>query len=241
MDILAGFDEQLVVILKGVVPLIVLFVWLQIFYLKLPARYVLRLLSGIALASLGLVLFLHGIQISLLPVGSRIGEAIGVFEPKWVVALLGPLLGFTAAFCEPSIRILAAQAEEITGGYIRDSVVVLTISAGVALSASLGMLKLVYGFPLWYIIVPGYLGILVLMWVSDENLVPLAFDAGGVATGPVPAVFLSALALGMASVIDGRHTIADGLGLVALVVMAPVASMLFLGLFYRISEQKGSQ
>ena len=79
------------------------------------------------------------------------------------------------------------------------------------------------------------------MWVSNENLVPLAFDAGGVATGPVPAVFLSALALGMASVIDGRHTIADGLGLVALVVMAPVASMLFLGLFYRISEQKGSQ
>lgn len=227
-------------ILKGIIPLLALFGWMQVFYLKLPPRYVLRLLSGILLASLGLVLFLQGVQISLMPVGLRIGEALGRFEPRWVIFLLGSGLGFTAAFCEPSIRILAAQAEEITSGYIRSRAVIYTISAGVALSVLLGMLRLVYGFPLWYIIVPGYLLVVALMWFSDETLVPVAFDAGGVATGPVPAVFLSAVALGMAAVIDGRQTAADGFGLVALVVMSPVFSMLLLGLLYRINGQRGS-
>ncbi len=232
-----GLGDILLSILKGVVPLVSLFMLFQVFFLKLPLKYVFRLLTGVAVASLGLVLFLQGVQIGFLPAGKYIGGVLATFRWKWLLIPLGFALGFLTAVSEPSIRVLAGQVEESTSGYVRKPVVLYTISLGVALSTALGMLKVVYGIPLWCIIIPGYLLILVMMWFSDASLVPIAFDVGGVATGPMTAIFISAVSIGVAGGIEGRNPITDGLGLVGLMVMAPALSMLSLGLLYRFSKR----
>lgn len=238
LDVFQGLGNIVLSILKGVVPLVFLFMLFQVFFLKFPWKYVIQLLTGVLIASIGLVLFLQGVQIGFLPVGEYIGEVFGSFNQKWVMILLGFGLGFLAAMSEPSIRVLASQVEESTSGYIRKSVVIFTISIGVAISVGLGMIKVVFGIPLWYMIIPGYILALLMIWFSDASLIPVAFDAGGVATGPMTAIFLTAISTGVAGVIEGRNPITDGLGMVGLMVMAPVLSMSVLGLLYKLNQRR---
>lgn len=221
----------------AVVPLAVLFFVFQISLLKLPRSEVKRTFVGTLIASIGLFLFLLGVAIGLMPFGRAIGETIGSLSNKWLFIASGMALGFVTTWGEPAVRVLADQVEEASGGSIRQTLVLLAICIGVAVAVGLGMFRISYDVPLAWIVLPGYVLVIVALWISDSNFVSIAVDAGGVATGPLANSFLLALALGASSVVAGRDPLVHGLGLVALIALAPIVSVMMLGLVVRAKSR----
>jgi len=229
----AGIGHTALGVLRALAPLVVLFTVFQFRVLKLPKSYVLNLIKGVALASIGLVLFLQGVRVGFLPAGEALGEVLSAIRVKPFLVPLGFSLGFLTTWGEPAVRVLCDQVEKASIGSIRKSIVLLTIALGVASLVALGMAKIIYGIPLTYIIIPGYALAIGLMWLSDRVFLSIAFDAGGVATGPLAVTFLMAVAVGIAAALEGRDPIVDGFGLIALIALAPILSVMTLGLIYR--------
>jgi hypothetical protein len=226
----AGLAWSVVV---AVLPLVVLFLTFQVLFLKLPAREVTRIVAGTMIASTGLWLFLLGVNIGFLPAGRAIGEAIGSLAQAWLLVAVGLVLGFVTTWGEPAVRILADEVEEASGGSIRRALVVWTICLGVSAAAAAGMLRIAIGLPLLYLLVPGYLLAVAAIWLSEARFVGVAIDAGGVATGPLANTFLLALALGASAATAAADPLVEGLGMIALTALAPMLSVLALGVLLR--------
>lgn len=226
-------------VITAVLPLVVLFLIFQIFVLGLPRRDVRNILVGTLLAAAGLFLFLMGITIGFLPFGRAVGDAIGSVPQKWLLLPAGLLIGFVTTWGEPAVRILADQVDDASNGSIPRSLVLYTICIGVSISGGLGLLRIGYEIPLLHILIPGYALVLVIMWLSNRDFVAIAVDAGGVATGPLANTFLLALALGVSSSMGNQDPIIHGLGLVALIALAPIVSVMTLGLLLRWKELRG--
>lgn len=222
----------------AVLPLAVLFVLFQVLVLKLPRREVSRILTGTLMASAGLYLFLVGVGLGFLPFGRVIGEAVGSLPEPWLLAPFGLVLGFVTTWGEPAVRILADQVEEASTGSIRRSLVLWTVCLGVALAVGLGLLRIGYGIPLLAILVPGYGLVMAMMRWSDRRFLSIAVDAGGVATGPLANTFLLALAFGASAALGEQDPLVQGLGLVALIALAPVIAVMMLGLAVRWKEHR---
>lgn len=220
-------------VLMAVLPLAALFIAFQVGLLRLPGRDFRNILTGTLLSAAGLFLFLLGVGIGFLPAGRAIGEALGTLQDKWLLLPAGVLLGFVTTWGEPAVRILADQVEDASNGSIRRSLVLHAVCIGVAVLVGLGMLRIVYGIPILYLLLLGYLLVIVIMGLSDRDFVGIAVDAGGVATGPLANTFLLALALGTSASIGGQDPLVHGLGLVSLIALAPVISLMALGLVIR--------
>jgi nitrogen regulatory protein PII len=229
-----GFGHTVLGIIEALAPLLVLFIIFQLTVLKLPRSYVFNLLKGSILALAGLALFLQGVHIGFFPAGQAIGEILGSIRFQWLLIPFGFMMGFLATWGEPAVRILSEQVEEASAGSIRKMIVLYTIAGGVALFIALGMAKIIYGIPLLWIVIPGYLLAIGMLWFSDKSVIAVAFDAGGVATGPMAVTFLMAMAVGIASGIQGRDPVIDGFGLIALIALAPILTIMVLGLIIRI-------
>ena len=220
-------------VLVALLPLAVLFIVFQIFLLKLPRDQVRAILIGTMLSGAGLFLFLFGVGISFLPFGRIIGEALGAIDAGWLLLPIGMALGFLTTWSEPSVRILADQVEQASNGSVQRALVLQAVCIGVAVWVGLGLLRIVYEIPLLYLLAPGYAFVLAIMWFCDRAFVSIAVDAGGVATGPMANTFLLALALGVAASVSGRDPVLYGLGLVSLIALAPVMSIMALGVLIR--------
>nr|WP_282570186.1 DUF1538 domain-containing protein [Methanoculleus sp. 7T] len=231
--LLDGVDRIVFEVARALLPLLLFFGVFQALYLKLPRVYVANLGKGILLAFLGMVLFLQGVNVAFLPAGREIGEALAAFDQRWLLIPFGFLLGFLTTYAEPAVRVLCYQVEESSSGYIGESLILYTLSFGVAVAVSLGMARLVYAIPLLYFVIPGYFLAILLLLFSDGEFVGVAFDSGGVATGPMAVTFLLSLAVGVAAGIEGRNPVTDGFGLIALIALAPILSVLMLGILYR--------
>lgn len=229
-DLAAGTMESVLVALT---PLMMLFLVFQVLFLRLPQEEVKRVLAGTLAAGAGLFLFLLGVEMAFVPFGRLIGEALVSLPHDWMLVPLGLLLGFVTTWGEPAVRILAHEVEESSGGSIPRTTVVITVCAGVALAVAVGMLRINHDIPLLYLLVPGYGLVLAIMWLADSRFVAIAVDSGGVATGPLANSFLLALALGASSAMGNRDPIVQGFGLVALIALAPVLSLMVLGLSVR--------
>jgi len=225
-------------VVLAVLPLATLFMIFQVLFLRLPAKEVSRVLTGTLVASAGLFLFLLGVSVAFLPFGRLLGEAIGALPHKWLVVPFGVLLGFATTWGEPAVRVLAEQVEEASAGSIRRSAVLVAVCIGVALSVGVGMFRIGYEIPLLYLLVPGYGLVLAIMWFSEKEFVAIGADAGGVATGPLANSFLLALAFGASSAMGDQDPLVDGLGLVSLIALAPVISVIALGLLVRWKERR---
>jgi hypothetical protein len=223
-------------VILAVLPLAVLFMVFQVLFLQLPE--VSRILTGTLVASVGLFLFLLGVSIAFLPFGRVIGEALGALPQKWLVVPFGILLGFVTTWGEPAVRILADQVEDASTGSIRRSLVLVAVCVGVALAVGIGMFRIAYGIPLLWLLVPGYGLVLAIMWLSEKAFVSIGVDAGGVATGSLANTFLLALAFGASSAMGGQDPLVHGLGLVSLIALAPVMSVMALGLIVRWKERR---
>ena len=228
-DLLAATAGSVVL---AVAPLAFLFLVFQVLFLRLPVAEVSRILAGTLVAAVGLFLFLLGVSLAFLPFGRLIGEAVAALTPTWLMVPFGLALGFVTTWGEPAVRILAGEVEDASSGSIHRGLVLIAISAGVAVSVGLGLLRIGYGIPLAYLLVPGYALVLVIMGFSDKAFVAIAADAGGVATGPLANSFLLALALGASAGMEGDPLV-HGFGLVALIALAPILSVMTLGLLIR--------
>ncbi|WP_371349299.1 DUF1538 domain-containing protein [Ancylobacter sp. IITR112] len=233
---IAEIESTGVSVVVAIIPLCVLFLLFQVFLLKLPLREVADILKGTVIAAVGLFLFLLGIGIGFLPFGRAVGAALGRLEETWLFVLAGLLLGLLTAWGEPAVRILARQVEEASSGSIRGRLVLYAVCIGVAVWVGLGMLRIAYGIPLLYLLVPGYLLVIVLMWFSDRDFVMIAADAGGVATGPLANSFLLALALGASAAIGDQDPVVHGFGFVALIALAPITSVMALGFLVQLKS-----
>ena len=238
LNVFEGLGHTFLTVFISLIPLVILFLVFQFLYLKLPMKHVLNLFKGIALALLGIAIFLQGVRVGFFPVGREMGEMLGAVSHKWILIPLGFLLGFLATFGEPAVRVLSDQIERTSIGSIRKSVVLYTISFGVALFVALGMARIIYGIPLMYIVVPGYILAMALLWPSDKTTICIAFDAGGVATGPMAVTFLLAITVGIASAMEGRDPVTDGFGLIALIALAPILSIMILGIIVHIKLRR---
>lgn len=237
--ILQDFDHVLVEVLTALSPVLVLFlIFLLVF--KLPKSMLLTLLKGVLFAFTGLALFLQGVKIGFLPVGNEMGAVLGGFPHRWVLIPLGFILGFVATMAEPAVRILSNQVEESSSGSIRSSTILYTLCLAVGLFIALGMTRIVYGIPFYYIIIPGYLLAIILMIFSKPSFTAIAFDSGGVATGPMTVTFIMAMAVGAADQIEGRDAVVDGFGLIAMVALAPIIMVMLLGFLYPPDERMDS-
>jgi len=228
-------------VLWAFIPLVIFFGLFQAVYLKLPLRYVLNVLKGVLITFAGVVLFLQGVNMAFLPAGRDIGAALGSLEEVWILIPFGFLLGFLATYAEPAVRVLCHQIEQSSSGSISGALILYALSSGVAVSVAVGMARIVYGFPFIYIIIPGYILTIILLWFADADFIAIAFDSGGVATGPMAVTFLMSMAVGAAAVIEGRSPVTDGFGLIALIALAPILAIMLLGIMYRRRELSNSQ
>ena len=235
LELVAGTARSVVL---AVAPLVLLFLVFQAAFLRLPRDALTRILGGTLLAAIGLFLFLTGVSLAFLPFGRLVGEALATLPDPWLMLAAGAVLGFVTAWGEPAVRILANEVEDASGGSIRGSLVVIAICAGVALAVCLGLLRIAYEIPLPYLLVPGYALALVIIGFSDKGFVAIAADAGGVATGPLANSFLLAVALGASSAREGQDPLVQGLGLVALIALAPILSLMILGLVWKARSRR---
>ncbi|MCD5406695.1 MAG: DUF1538 domain-containing protein [Desulfotomaculum sp.] len=236
--IFKGFGAIFIEMFWALVPLLAIFIVFQIFFLKLPRERVIQILSGMLLSLIGLALFLQGVKAGFFPTGMILGETMGTLPHKWIIIPVGFVLGFVATIAEPAVRILSYEVSKVSAGYIREKIMLYTLSLGVAVAVAVAMVRVIYGFPLVYILLPGYIIALLLIKFSSPKFVAIAFDSGGVATGPMAVTFVMTLVIGVATSIPGRDPLLDGFGMIALVALAPILAVLVLGLMYGERGQK---
>lgn len=232
LHVFEGFGDILIEVSYALIPLVLFFIVFQFIMLKLDKQRIYRIILGFTLTFFGLAFFLQGVHIGFFPVGHMMGEALGSDDHTWLLIPIGFVLGFAATFAEPAVSIMNSEVDKVTGGYISEKVMLYTVSTGVGISVALSMFRILYGIPLWHFLIPGYIIALILIFFSNKTFIAIAFDSGGVATGPMTVTFISAMAVGAASVIEGRHPLTDGFGLIALVALTPIIAVLIVGLIF---------
>ncbi|MDH7592764.1 MAG: DUF1538 domain-containing protein [Methanomicrobiales archaeon] len=220
------------------VTLVLFFLAFQVFYLRYPAAYFSNLMKGVVLTFAGMVLFLQGLRVAFLPAGESLGIYLGGQGYRWIIIPISFILGFLTTIAEPAVRILCSEVERASTGYIRSPLLLYTLASGVAGFVALGMARLVYDIPFLPTIMAGYISAIVLLPFADRDFIGIAFDAGGVATGPMAVTFLLAVSVGASSAIEGRTPVIDGFGLVAFIALAPILAVLVLGVVLRIRKVK---
>jgi hypothetical protein len=217
-----------------------MFIIFQVLFFKLPKKRLNRILKGLIYTFIGLVLFLTGVNAGFMEAGTAIGYAAATSAHNWIVIPIGFLLGFTVIFAEPAVYVLNEQVEDVTSGHIKKKIILYTLSIGVATAVTLSMIKImVPSIQLWYYLLPGYIIAVVLSHFTPKIFVGIAFDSGGVASGPMTATFILAFAQGVAEAIEGANVLMDAFGVIAMVALTPLIAIQLLGLVYERKAMKG--
>ncbi len=205
------------------------FLLCQIFFLKLPKKQLLRIGVGVIFTYIGLVMFLTGVNVGYMPVGYKMGIQLSSLHPALLVGI-GLLMGVLVVMAEPAIHVLNAQVEDVTAGYVNKKSMMLGLCAGVGAAIALSILRIVFDFSLAYYIIPGYFISLALSLFVPPVYTAIAFDSGGVASGPMTSGFILPFAIGVCVSLQGESAVLrDGFGVVALVAMAPLITIQLLG------------
>ncbi|TVQ69779.1 MAG: DUF1538 domain-containing protein [Balneolaceae bacterium] len=238
VSVFNGITGVIIEVFFALVPLVLFFLIAQVLFLRIPWKKVIDIIKGIVLAFIGLTLFLQGVHVGFEPAGTMMGQVLGSKNHNWILIPIGFVLGFVATIAEPAIRILNHEVDKVSGGYIPRKVLLYTLCIGVGFSIALAMLRLLAGIPIVWLVLPGYVIALIMMQYTSPTFTAVAFDAGGVATGPMTVTFIMAIALGVGEVLPGRDPMIDSFGMIALVALAPIISVLTLGLLYAWKERR---
>lgn len=222
----------------ALLPIVVFFGIFQIFSLKLSGRVLGKLVIGLIYTFIGLVLFLLGANVGFIPFGNYLGQTLASLDYRWIIVPIGALMGYFIVKAEPAVYVLKHQVEELTDGAISGTAMGASLSIGVAFSIGLAMLRILLKIPILYLLVPGYAIAIVLSFFVPKIFTAIAFDSGGVASGPMTATFLLPLAQG-ACIAVGGDMVVDAFGVVAMVAMTPLITIQVLGLIYKIKESPG--
>lgn len=241
----SNFGHQFLEVMKEIAialsPIVAFVIVFEIIIFKENKKTVIKLFVGLAYAYVGLVLFLTGAKIGFMPIGTQIGTIFGTSSIKWVLIPLGMVMGFFVVMAEPAVHVLNHQVEEVTGGAISKRLMLFSLAIGVSISIGLAMSRVVFDYSIWWVLLPGYGIALVLTLIVPKMFTAIAFDSGGVASGPMTATFLLPLATGACAAIysgSSEKILQNGFGVVALVAMTPLIVIQILGLVYRIKIVK---
>ena len=227
-------------IIIALTPILIIFLAFQIFSFKLSKLQVRRILFGVLFTFIGLVLFLTGVNAGFMEVGNIVGYSLASMENQIFVVLIGFILGMVTILAEPAVHVLTHQIEEVTSGYVRRKVVMFALAFGVALSVALSVIRiLIPEIQLWHYLLPGYVISIVMTYIAPKLFVGIAFDSGGVASGPMTATFILAFAQGVAKATEGANILIDGFGVIAMVAMTPLIALQILGLVFKMKSKKG--
>jgi hypothetical protein len=223
-------------------PIIVTYIIFQIFFFKHKKSKVIDIVRGLVLTYIGLVIFLLGVNGGFMEVGAQLGMQLASMESRVPVLIVALLLGLTTVLSEPAVHVLTSDVEEITGGSVRRILVLIFLSVAVGLSIFMSALRiLIPDIQLWMYLLPGFgLSVLLAFFVPDL-FVGMAFDAGGVASGPMTATFSLAFVQGIAAQIPTADVVADGFGMIAIVAMMPIIAIELLGALYQAKSKKASK
>lgn len=218
----------------------IFFFILQVIFLKLPKKKLFQILIGIAYTVVGLVVFLTAVSVGFMPIGYKMGTELAS-GPSWMIVVFGFILGTVVVLAEPAVHVLNKQVEEITGGTVSKISMMIALSVGVGISIGLSMLRIIFDFNILYYLIPGYFISLGLSFFVPGLYTAIAFDSGGVASGPLTSSFILPFAVGVCCVIGGESKImSNAFGIVAMVAMTPLITIQLLG-FKAIITRKVKQ
>ena len=221
----------------SLLPIVLFFAVFQALILKLSGRNLTRILIGLVYTYIGLVLFLTGVNVGFMPAGNYLGQVLAGLSHPWVIVPIAMVMGYFIVKAEPAVYVLNKQVEEITDGAIPARAMGTALSAGVAISLGIAMIRVLTGISILWILIPGYTIALVISFFVPKIYTAIAFDSGGVASGPMTAAFLLPLAQG-ACVALGGNIVTDAFGVVAMVAMTPLITIQVMGLYSKLAEKK---
>ena len=225
--------------LISLLPLTVGLFLLQKTLFRLERKPFERMVKGFVYAFIGLVIFLVGVNGGFMEVSSELGLRLALMDNKFWLVLTAFFLGFFTILAEPAVFVLTHQIEDVTSGYVKRRAVGAALSIGVGLAVALATIRILTpSIQLWHILLPGYILAIGMMYFVPTLFVGIAFDAGGVATGPMTATFILAFVQGAASAFPGANLLRDGFGMIALVAMAPILTLQVLGFIFQARSQK---
>ena len=220
-------------------PIVAFFFLFNAFYIKMPKKPLISISVGLLFTYLGLLLFLTGVNVGFMPVGNYIGKMIGSKEFNWILLPIAMLIGYFIVKAEPAVHVLNKQVEDLTAGSIPARAMELSLSIGVASSLGLAMIRVLTGISVMYFLIPGDVLALGLSFFAPKIFTSIAFDSGGVASGPMTATFLLPFAMGACEAIGGpERIVSDAFGVVAMVAMTPLITIQLLGVEYKFRTRK---
>lgn len=232
----AGFLHQMKEVAIALAPVVAVFFFFQIVSLHLNKSQIIRIVVGIVYTYVGLTVFLTGVNVGFMPMGEQIGAALASKSYRGILIPLGMVMGCLVVLAEPAIHVLNKQVEEVTGGAISKKLMLIALCSGIALSVGLAMLRVLTGISIWWFIAPVYGISILLTFFVPPIFTGIAFDSGGVASGPMTATFMLPMAIGACTAVGG-NVYTDAFGLVAFVAMTPLITIQLVGLMFKLKTR----
>ncbi len=234
-----AIPEYLWEVLIALLPILLFFFLFQIFALKLRRMPLIRILIGLAFTYFGLVFFLTGVNVGFSSLGLILGRELGSGWTRFLMIPIAGLMGWFIVSAEPAVHVLTKQVEEISAGAVSEGAMRISLSIAIALAMALSMVRVMTGLSLFYFLVPGYILSLILSFFVPQMFTAIAFDSGGVASGPMTATFMLPFAMGACQAAGG-NLLTDAFGLVALVALMPLITIQIMGVVY-VFKSRGAE
>lgn len=233
--------NNLLAVTLAITPIIVIFFFFQLFFIKLPKKKILGILLSSLVVFAGLFIFLFGIDYGFAFAGNYIGEVfVSDRTPdafKWFLIPISFILGFAITLTEPAVVVLGEQVEEITNGLIKKRVIKLTLALSIGIASIMCMCKVLFDINILYFLVPLYAVSLILLFFTPKLFVGLAFDSGGVTGGAITSAFLTPLTLGVSGAL-GQNSLISGFGMISFISVTPLIIIQILGIMYERKIKK---
>ena len=236
MEFARAFPTYMEEVAVALVPIAGLFIVFQCIFRRFHSRQLLRIFSGFLYSYVGLVLFLTGVNVGFMPAGQYIGSSLAGGSQSWVLIPIGMVIGYFIVKAEPAVQVLTRQVQDVTNGSITQKAIGHSLSIGIAFSVGIAMLRILTGLNIMWFLVPGYAISLTMTFFVPQIFTGIAFDSGGVASGPMTTTFLLPLAMGACEAAGG-NVLTDAFGIVAMVAMTPLLTIQMLGLAANIRKR----
>jgi hypothetical protein len=222
----------------AILPMTIIFLIFQTLFIRLPRLKLIKIILGVVIVFIGLALFLTGVNFGFSAAGHEIGQLVAGTDYAWILIPVGGVIGVATVFTEPAINVLGGQVEKVTSGHIKKRMLSLSLAVGIGTAVMLSVIKVMFAVSLWWFIIPGYAAAIGLMFFSPEIFTAIAFDSGGVASGPMTATFTLPLIIGISEQMPNSSILSHAFGLVAIVAMMPPIVIQVMGIVYKMKEAK---
>ena len=229
----ASLPHYIKEVISALIPILLFCAIFQLAFHRFTRHQLSKIGVGFLYTFTGLATFLTGVNVGFMPAGHYLGQQLAAMEQNWLIIPLSMVIGYFIVTAEPAVQVLNKQVAAITNGGISQKAMMLSLSLGVATSLGLSMLRVLTGISIYWLIIPGYIVALGLTFFVPKMFTGIAFDSGGVASGPLTTTFLLPFAMGACEAVGG-NILTDAFGIVSMVAMTPLITIQLLGLVYKL-------